>query len=110
MLEPTAVKLMLLLNHKQGQDRLNWTYNGEQVPNTEPWSISNSTQASSILSMVTKMNFLTMLKMLSLGESPILKLAPEQNIKGCNKRTCKPGNKEAPQLSQAEVAPVTAQS
>jgi len=48
------------------------------------------------------MSSLTMLKMLSLVELRILKLAPEQNIKDCNKRTCKPS--KAPQLSQAEEA------
>jgi|TARA_B110000285_G_C15134511_1_gene625951 hypothetical protein len=56
--------------------------------------------------MATKMNFHTMLKMLSLAESRILKLAPEQNIKDCNKRTCKPSSWAAPQLSLAEAAPV----
>ena len=48
------------------------------------------------------MSSLTMLKMLLLVELRILKLAPEQNIKDCNKRTCKPS--KVPQLSQAEEA------
>ena len=109
MLEPTAVRLPLMLpKRNQDQDRPNWTYSGEQVLNTEPWSTSNSTQANSILLMATKMNFLSMLKTLSLVELRILKLAPEQNIKDCNRRTCKPSGKVVPQPSQAKPAPVTA--
>jgi hypothetical protein len=53
--------------------------------------------------MGTKMNFLTTHKMLSLVELRILKLAPEQNTRDSNKRTCKPS--KAPPLSQAEEAP-----
>lgn len=93
MLEPTAVRPPPILpKRNQDQDRPNWTYSGEQVPNTEPWSTSNSTQANCILLMATKMNFLSMLKMLSLVELRILKLAPEQNIKDYNRRTCKPSS------------------
>ena len=44
----------------------------------------------------------------SLVELRILRLAPGQSIRDCNKRTCKPG--KAPQLSQAEVALMMAKS